>query len=90
MGWVDAGGGVGGCVIIDSYLWSMPARDLSSSTRLGKGGSGGHLGIICDHLGIIWESFESEVGVNLELKPTRMTYSFFCLLLCGETTAGSQ
>jgi hypothetical protein len=41
-------------------------------------------------LGIIWESFESEVGVNLELKPTRMTYSFFCLLLCGETTAGPQ
>jgi hypothetical protein len=56
----------------------------------GEGGSGGHLGIICDHLGIIWESFGSEVGVNLELKPTRMTYSFFCLLLCGETTAGPQ
>jgi hypothetical protein len=56
----------------------------------GGGGPGGHLGIICDHLGIIWESFECEVGVNLELKPTRMTYSFFCLLLCGETTAGSQ
>ena len=56
----------------------------------GEGWSGGHLGIICDHLGIIWESFESEVGVNLELKPTRMTYSFFCLLLCGETTAGPQ
>ena len=56
----------------------------------GVGGSGGHLGIIWDHLGIIWESFESEVGVNLELKPTRMTYSFFCLLLCGETTAGPQ
>ena len=56
----------------------------------GGGGSGCHLGIIWDHLGIIWESFESEVGVNLELKPTRMTYSFFCLLLCGETTAGPQ
>ena len=56
----------------------------------GEGGSGSHLGIIGDHLGIIWESFESEVGVNLELKPTRMTYSFFCLLLCGETTAGPQ
>ena len=55
-----------------------------------EGWSGGHLGIICDHLGIIWESFGSEVGVNLELKPTRMTYSFFCLLLCGETTAGPQ
>jgi hypothetical protein len=27
----------------------------------GEGASGGHLGIICDHLGIIWESFESEV-----------------------------
>ena len=54
------------------------------------GGSGDHLGIIWDYLGIIWESFESEVGVNLELKPTRMTYSFFCLLLCGETTAGPQ
>ena len=56
----------------------------------GEGGSEGHLGIICAHLGIIWESFGSEVGVNLELKPTRMTYSFFCLLLCGETTAGPQ
>ena len=56
----------------------------------GGGGSGCHLGIIWDHLGIIWESFESGVGVNLELKPTRVTYSFFCLLLCGETTAGPQ
>ena len=56
----------------------------------GEGGSGSHLGIICAHLGIIWESFGSEVGFNLELKPTSMTYSFFCLLLCGETTAGPQ
>ena len=89
---MDAGGEVGGCVIIDSCLWSRPARYLSSSTRLGGGGggSGCHLGIIWDHLGIIWESFESAVGVNLELKPTCMTYSFFCLLLCGETTAGPQ
>jgi hypothetical protein len=42
---------------------------------------------------IIWGSFGNHLRVklaNLELKPTRMTYSFFCLLLCGETTAGSQ
>ena len=28
---MDAGGEVGGCVIIDSCLWSRPAKDLSSS-----------------------------------------------------------
>ena len=28
---MDADGEVGGCVIIDSCLWSRPARDLSSS-----------------------------------------------------------
>ena len=54
--WVDAGGEVGGCVIIDSCLWSRPARDLSSSTRLGEGvweSFGNHLGSFGYHLGII-------------------------------------
>ena len=51
---------------------------------------GGGLGVIWASFEINWGSFESEVGVNLELKPTRMTYFFFCLLLCGETTAGPQ
>jgi hypothetical protein len=47
---VDAGGEVGGCVIIDLCLWSRLARDLSSSTRLG---------------GEVWGSFGNHLRVKL-------------------------
>ena len=61
---MDAGGEVGGCVIIDSCLWSRLARDLSSSTRLGRGGLGG-LGVIWESFVIIWGSFGNHLNVKL-------------------------